>query len=147
MAPIAKHSYTVPSLHPQPKLGTSAGIPFYSGGWKTSLELMKGVAGVRFNFFLTPYLSRVSPKMTWIYVQQQQQQTRSYIQCWWSRWIQRRVGLEFLLWLNRNKPDTVSMRVQIQSLDLLSGLRIQGCRELWRRSQMQLRSPVAVAVA
>ena len=29
----------------------------------------------------------------------------------------------------------------------LSGLRIQHCRELWRRSQTRLRSHIAVAVA
>ena len=37
-------------------------------------------------------------------------------------------------------------RTQVQSLALLSGLRIQCCCELWYRSQMQLRSRVAVAV-
>ena len=36
------------------------------------------------------------------------------------------------------------MRMGIQSLALLSGLRIQCCCELW--SQMQLESDVAVAV-
>ena len=41
----------------------------------------------------------------------------------------------------------VSMRMQIQSLPLLSGLRIRHCHELWFRSQTQLRSHVAVAVA
>ena len=35
---------------------------------------------------------------------------------------------------------------RIQSLALLSGLRIRHCRELWRRSQTQLGSGVAVAV-
>ena len=39
-----------------------------------------------------------------------------------------------------------TMRLRVQSLALLSGLRIQRCRELWCRSQMQLRSVVAVAV-
>ena len=38
------------------------------------------------------------------------------------------------------------MRIQVQSLPSLSGLRIQHCRELWRRSQMQLQSCIAVAV-
>ena len=38
-------------------------------------------------------------------------------------------------------------RMQVQSLALLSGLRIQHWHELWYRSQMQLRSYVAVAVA
>ena len=41
----------------------------------------------------------------------------------------------------------VSMRMQVPSLASLSRLRIQCCYELWCRSQMQLRSPVAVAVA
>ena len=36
------------------------------------------------------------------------------------------------------------MRMQVQSLALLSGLRIWHCHELWCRSQMQLRSHVAV---
>ena len=40
----------------------------------------------------------------------------------------------------------VSMRMQVRSLALLSGLRIRRCRELWCRSQMWLGSGVAVAV-
>ena len=40
----------------------------------------------------------------------------------------------------------VSMRTQVQSLVSLSGLSIQRCRELWCRSQTQLRSHTAVAV-
>ena len=40
----------------------------------------------------------------------------------------------------------VSMRMQVPSLAPLSGLRIWHCYELWRRSQMQLGSHVAVAV-
>ena len=39
------------------------------------------------------------------------------------------------------------MGMQVQSLALLSELRIQHCRELWYRSQTQLGSGVAVAVA
>ena len=39
------------------------------------------------------------------------------------------------------------MRLQVQSLALLSGLRIQRCRELWCRSQTRLGSCVAVALA
>ena len=35
---------------------------------------------------------------------------------------------------------------RVQSLTSLSGLRIQGCFELWCRSQMWLRSCMAVAV-
>ena len=41
----------------------------------------------------------------------------------------------------------VSVRTQIRSLALLSGLRIWHCHELWCRSQTWLRSNVAVAVA
>ena len=41
----------------------------------------------------------------------------------------------------------VSMRMLVQSLALLSELRIWHCRELWLRLQMQLGSCVAVAVA
>ena len=43
-------------------------------------------------------------------------------------------------------PIHVSMRMQVQSLALLNGLSIQHCHELWCGSQMQLGSPVAVAV-
>ena len=41
----------------------------------------------------------------------------------------------------------VSMKAPVQSLDLLSGLRIQHCRDLWCRSQTWLRSGVAVVQA
>ena len=41
----------------------------------------------------------------------------------------------------------VSMRMQVPSLALLSGLRIQHCREQWYRLQTRLRSGVAMAVA
>ena len=41
----------------------------------------------------------------------------------------------------------VSMRLRVPSLASLSGLRIRHCHELQHRSQMQLRSGVAVAVA
>ena len=40
-----------------------------------------------------------------------------------------------------------TVRLQVQSLALLSGLRIGHCHELWCRSQTQLRSRVAVAMA
>ena len=40
----------------------------------------------------------------------------------------------------------VSMRFQVRSLSLLSGLRIRHYRELWCRSQMQLGLGVAVSV-
>ena len=43
-------------------------------------------------------------------------------------------------------PPRVSVRMQVQSLALLSGLRIQCYPELWCRSQMQLGSGIAVAV-
>ena len=39
-----------------------------------------------------------------------------------------------------------SMNLQIQSLASHSGLRIQRCRELWCRSQTQLRSHIAVTM-
>ena len=41
----------------------------------------------------------------------------------------------------------VSLRMLVQSLALLSGLRIQHCHNLWGSLQMQLRYGVAVAVA
>ena len=40
---------------------------------------------------------------------------------------------------------TIYVRMQIQSLALFSGLRIQCCCDLWHRSQIQLRSCMAVA--
>ena len=40
----------------------------------------------------------------------------------------------------------VTMRLQVQSLALLSGLRIRHCCELWCRSQTRLRCYIAVAV-
>ena len=54
---------------------------------------------------------------------------------------------EFPLWLKRSQTQLVSMRMQVQSLDSLGGLRIQRCRELWFRSQTRLGSHIiAVAV-
>ena len=47
-------------------------------------------------------------------------------------------------WVKNTTP--LSMRMQVQSLALLSGLRIWLCHKLQHRSQMQLRSCVAVAV-
>ena len=38
-----------------------------------------------------------------------------------------------------------TMRLQVRYLDLISGLRIWRCLELWYRLQMQLGSGVAVA--
>ena len=40
-----------------------------------------------------------------------------------------------------------TMRLQVQSLALISGLRIWHCHELWCRSQTQLSSSMAAAVA
>ena len=44
-------------------------------------------------------------------------------------------------------PNTVSVRMQVQSLALLSGLRILCCQELQHRFQVWFGSGVAVAVA
>ena len=46
----------------------------------------------------------------------------------------------------RKRIQLETMRLQVQSLALLSGLRIQRLSELWRRSQTLLRSGVAVTV-
>ena len=54
--------------------------------------------------------------------------------------------LEFSLWLSGLWTQLVSVRMWIQSLASLSGLRIWHCCELWDRSQVQLGSGVAVAV-
>ena len=54
--------------------------------------------------------------------------------------------LEFPLWFNRLRTLLVSMKIQPRSLALISGLRIQRCRELWCRLQTLLGSGVAVAV-
>ena len=48
--------------------------------------------------------------------------------------------------VQRKQIRLVSMRIQVQSLALLSGLGIWHCHELWRRSQTRLGSCVAVAV-
>ena len=54
---------------------------------------------------------------------------------------------KFQLWLSRLRTQIVSMRMRVQSLDLLSGLRIRHSRKLpWHRSQMQLGSAIAVTV-
>ena len=44
------------------------------------------------------------------------------------------------------RQNLVSMRMQVQSLALLRGLRIRHCHEMWSRSQTRLRSHIAVAV-
>ena len=48
--------------------------------------------------------------------------------------------------LQRKQIELGTMRLRVQSLASLSGLRIWCCHELWCRSQMRLRSGVAVAV-
>ena len=47
----------------------------------------------------------------------------------------------------RKQTRLVSMEIQVQSPAPLRGLRIRCCHELWYRSQTQLGSAVAVAVA
>ena len=54
---------------------------------------------------------------------------------------------KLLLCLRGLQTQLVSTRTWVQSLTLLSGLRIWHCHELWCKSQMWLRSDVAVAVA
>ena len=51
---------------------------------------------------------------------------------------------EFLLCLGRQRTQLVSMRTRVWSLALLIGLRIQHFNELWCRSQVRLRSGVAM---
>ena len=53
--------------------------------------------------------------------------------------------LGFLSWLSGLTTQQVSMRTLVQSLALLSGLRIRHCHELWCRSQMWLRCHIAEA--
>ena len=54
--------------------------------------------------------------------------------------------LELPLWLSGLRTQLVAMRMQVQSLASLSGLRVWHCHKLQRRSQMLLRSSIAVAV-
>ena len=54
---------------------------------------------------------------------------------------------EFPLRLSGLRTRLVSMRMRVQSLALLSGLKIQHCHKLWYRLQIRLGSSVAVAVA
>ena len=61
-------------------------------------------------------------------------------------YVKKNLILEFLLWLSGLHTQIVSMRMQIQYLALLSGLRIWHCRELWCSSQTQLWSGVNVTV-
>ena len=53
---------------------------------------------------------------------------------------------EFPLWLSVLRTQLVSMRMQVQSLAWLRGLRIWHCRELRYRLGMWLGSQAAVAV-
>ena len=53
---------------------------------------------------------------------------------------------EFLLWWSGNESDLGAVRIQVQFLPLLSGVRTRPCRELWSRLQMWLGFGVAVAV-
>ena len=54
--------------------------------------------------------------------------------------------LEFPLWLSGLRTQQVSMRMQVQSMAALSGLRIWCCCKLRHKSQIQLGSYLAVAV-
>ena len=54
--------------------------------------------------------------------------------------------VEFPLWFSGKQTQLASMTMQVGSLALLSGLRIQCCRELWCRLKMRLGSGVAVAL-
>ena len=56
------------------------------------------------------------------------------------------LALEFSSWLSGWWTRIVSVKTQVRSLALLSGLRIQLCCELWCRSQMQLGPGVAMAL-
>ena len=49
-------------------------------------------------------------------------------------------------WLSGLRTQLVPLRMQVQSLASLGGLRIQHCPNLWHRLQKWLRSSVAVAV-
>ena len=60
-------------------------------------------------------------------------------------WEIKRPGFwEFPLWLSSNRPKLVSMRIRVQSLALLSELRIQHCCELWCKVPTQLGSGIAI---
>ena len=53
---------------------------------------------------------------------------------------------EFPLWLSGLKTQLVPMRMQVQSLALICGLRIQHCCKLQCRLKMRLGSGMAVVV-
>ena len=80
------------------------------------------------------------------------------LRCWWEcKFVQplwktvwsflKKLKLGVLIVAQCKWAWLVSMRTGVQSLALLSGLWIQHCCELWRRSQMWLISSVAVAMA
>ena len=60
-------------------------------------------------------------------------------------WYIRKIGVPVVAQWKRIQLGTMGSCVR--SLALISGLRIQHCHELWCRSQMQLKSDVAMAVA
>ena len=49
--------------------------------------------------------------------------------------------------VQRKQIQLEAIRLQVRSLASLRGLMIRHCHELWCRSQMRLRSVIAVAVA
>ena len=59
----------------------------------------------------------------------------------------RELEMELPLWLSGLRTRPVSVRMWVQSLVSFIGLRIWPCPKLLYRSQMWLRSSVAVAVA
>ena len=65
---------------------------------------------------------------------------------WGEGYFRKRHSMEFPLWLGRLRTLLASIRIQVQSLALLSGLRICCCHKLWQRSQMKLKSGIGVAV-
>ena len=62
------------------------------------------------------------------------------------QWRPSLILLAFPLWLSGLRAWLVSMRMQVWSLALLRGLRVEHCSELQHTSQMWLRSSVALAV-
>ena len=65
---------------------------------------------------------------------------------WHPGLLHKLVNLEFRLWLNGLRTRPISMRMRVRSLASLNGLRIRCGRELRHRSQMWLKSLIAVAV-
>ena len=62
------------------------------------------------------------------------------------RWNKEKEHPEFPIVVQWKRIQLGTVRMWVQSLALLSGLRIKRCRELWCRSQTQLRCGVAVAL-